>query len=346
MFDAIQNKLEQELKQFIRDIDRRHSLSRISPVLFRHIKEFLLRKGKRLRPTLFVVGYLGFSRKAAPCLYTSALSLELLHDYMLVHDDIIDKSDTRRGKPSMHVLLDRYLRGFNGTKCSGQDLALVLGDVMYALGIYAFLSIKEDAVRKEKALRKFIEAAMYTGSGEFIELLAGLKPLDDISREDIYRIYDFKTAYYSFAAPLAMGAILGGASDRDSEKLFTCGLYLGRAFQIKDDILGSFGEEKQIGKPHLSDLQEAKKTILVWYAYRHAAPQEKRAIQKIFAKKKVDENDLKKMRAILSRSGALDYAKKEVTTLTKKAQQLLLSCRMHTRYKIVLGGYSKELLRI
>src|SRR4030042_1469006 len=98
------------------------------------------------------MGYLGVSRKAASGLYRSALSIELLHDFMLVHDDIIDKSDTRRGKPSLHQGFKNYLSGYKTNKFTGEDLALVAGDVMYAMGINAFLSIRENKERKEKAL--------------------------------------------------------------------------------------------------------------------------------------------------------------------------------------------------
>jgi len=269
MIFKITNKIEKELPSFIDRLGTRYAIKKISPVLFKSIKEFILRPGKRIRPALLVISYLGFAKKCAPGLYTTAISLELLHDFMLVHDDIVDKSDTRRGRPSMHKAFDRHLAKYKGLKFNGQDLAVVAGDVMYAAAIYAFLSIKEDWRYKELALKKFIEAAMYTGSGEFIELLNGTQSLDDTTKQDIYRIYDFKTAYYTFATPLAAGAILAGAHLKQSELLFRYGVYLGRAFQIKDDILGLFGYEKKIGKPNLTDLKESKKTLLVWYAYHN-----------------------------------------------------------------------------
>ncbi len=140
----IKNRIEQKLKKFIASLDRYYGLSKISLPLFHAIKEFSLRKGKRVRPTLFIIGYLGFTKKIAVGLYTSALSIELLHDFMLVHDDIIDKSDTRRGKPSMHKLFDKYLSGHKDNKFNGEDLAIVAGDVMYAMGINAFLNIQEN----------------------------------------------------------------------------------------------------------------------------------------------------------------------------------------------------------
>ncbi len=344
MLERIKNKVDLELKKFVVDIEKTYSLSKISPLLFKSIKEFILGKGKRIRPILFIVGYLGFAKRTAPGLYRSALAIELLHDYMLVHDDIIDKSDTRRGKPSMHKMLDKQLKSYKKIKFNGQDLSIVVGDVIYALAIEAFLAIREDKERKQRALKKFIQAAVYTGSGEFIELLCGAKSIDQISREDIYRIYDYKTACYTFSTPLASGAILAGAGKKEVDKLFKFGIYLGRAFQIKDDILGMFAAEKKIGKSTLSDLQEAKKTLLIWRAYHSGNSKAKNFIKKVFIKKKVTYQDLLKMRKIIQYSGSLDYLYAEIDSLIRKSQNLIASSSISRQYKDFLIQYPQKLL--
>lgn len=344
MITKVKNKIEQELKDYIQNLDRLYPLSKISPFLFKNIKEFVLRKGKRIRPILFVIGYLGFAKKPATNLYTSALSLELMHDFMLVHDDIIDKSDRRRGKPSLHKMLDSYLKRFKKLKFNGQDLAIVIADVMFAMAIHTFLSIKEDERRKEKALRKFIEAAIYTGSGEFIEILNGIKDIQSITKADIYKTYDLKTAHYTFACPLSTGAILAGVSQKQIDNLFKLGLYVGRAFQIKDDILGMFSEEREIGKSPISDLKEAKKTVLIWYAYNNSSRRNKLIIKSILSKKDVVKTDLLKMRKIISDSGTLDYFKKEISILLGKALYLNSLSNMRKEYKLMLETYCKELL--
>ena len=342
----IKNRIEQELKKFVTSLDKYYGLSKISPILFRAIKEFSLREGKRVRPTLFILGYLGFTKKIATGLYTSALSIELLHDFILVHDDIIDKSSTRRGKPSMHAMLNNYLSAYKNVKFSGEDLAMVIGDVMYAMALHAFLSIKENPRQKEMALKKFIDAAIYTGCGEFVELLYGAKGIDEIKKEDIYKIYDLKTANYTFASPLAIGATLAGAPDKEVNRLFRYGIYLGRAFQIQDDILGIFSKKKEIGKSNLTDLQEGKLTLLIWYAYRQAGAKEKRAIKNILSKKNVVRTDLLNMRKIISGSGALGYARNEINDLIKKAQGLNRISAMKPRYKESLDNFSKEMLNL
>jgi geranylgeranyl diphosphate synthase type I len=292
------------------------------------------------------MSYLGFTKKAATGIYRSALSLELLHDFMLVHDDIIDKSLTRRGELSMHEMLNRHLSKYKNIKFNGEDLTIVIGDVMYALALDAFLSIQEESFRKELALKKLIQAAIFTDSGEFIELLYGTKDIDEITKEDILRIYDFKTANYTFAAPLSMGAILAGADKKQTDTLYKFGIYLGRAFQIKDDIIGLFAKERRIGKSNLTDLQEAKKTILIWYAYNQSGRSGKSTIKSILSKKYVTRNDLLKMRNILQDTATLDYASKEIAALIQKAQTLYSSCKIRQPYKKSILGFSKKMLNL
>jgi len=346
MFLKIKIRVEKELSAYVRSIDELYSLHKLSPILFKSIKEFICRDGKRVRPILFCIGYLGFSKKTPQGLYRSALSLELLHDFLLVHDDIIDKSDTRRGKPSMHKLLNNYLLKDQKAKFSGEDLSIVAGDVLYAMALDAFLAIKENARRKENALKKLITAALYTGSGEFIELLLGIKKIEKITREDIYKIYDHKTANYTFASPLTMGAILAGAKPNQIEKLSSYGLLLGRAFQIKDDIIGTFGKEKETGKSNLTDIKEAKRTLLVWYAFNHAGRKDKLIIKKIMESKFTRNSELFKMRQIIVNTGALAYARNQIGYLFSKAQKQLNGLKMDKRYTQALDEFSQEILKV
>ncbi|MDD5408639.1 MAG: polyprenyl synthetase family protein [Candidatus Omnitrophica bacterium] len=338
-------RIEKELSAYVQTIDKLYSFNRLSPILSKSIKEFICRPGKRVRPVLFCIGYLGFSRKTPPGLYRSALSLELLHDFLLVHDDIVDKSDTRRGAPSMHALFNRYLYPNKKIRFSGEDLAIVIGDVMYAMGLEAFLSVKEDLRRKEAALRKLISAALYTGSGEFIELLLGIKPIEKVTQEDIYKVYDYKTANYTFASPLTMGSTLAGAEAGQTKKLFSYGLLLGRAFQIKDDIIGTFGEEKITGKSNLTDIKEAKRTLLIWYAFNRADKNGKSIIKRVMLKGASDNTELLEIRKIILESGSLEYAKNQIKYLLSKASMQLSGLKMDARYKETLNNFSEKILK-
>ncbi len=339
-------RIEKELSAYVKTMDKLYSLNKLSPALFNNIREFILRPGKRVRPVLFCIGYLGFSGKAPAGLYRSALSLELLHDFMLVHDDIIDKSDTRRGQPSMHAMLNRYLAPKKGIKFDGIDLTIVIGDVMYAMALDAFLAVREKPRHKEAALKKLISAALYTGSGEFIELLLGAKALKEVTLGDIYKIYDYKTANYTFASPLTMGAVLAGAGQKQLNKLFSYGMLLGRAFQIKDDIIGVFGDEKDTGKSNLTDIKEAKRTVLIWYAFKHSGKNGREMIERIMEGKYSSSAELLKMRRIIVESGALAYAKNQIQELSLKAARQLEEIKMRAPCKLALDEFSGRILKI
>ena len=345
MFLEIKNKIEKELRVYTRCIDQLYSLNKLSPILFKSIKEFILRDGKRIRPILFCIGYLGFSKKTPLGLYRSALSLELLHDFMLVHDDIIDKSDKRRGKPAMHALLENSLGKNKKIKFNGEDLAIVVGDVMYAMALDAFLSVKENKCRKEAALKKLFSAALYTGSGEFIELLLGIKPIEKVTQQDIYKIYDYKTANYTFASPLSMGATLAGAKPEQIKKLYSYGMLLGRAFQIKDDIKGTFGAIKEIGKSNLTDIKEAKRTLLVWYAFNHAGRTDRLMIKRILDSKVTQNTALIKMRSIITNTGALAYAQQQIKYFYAKALKQIDRLKMDQKYTLALDNFSQKILK-
>jgi len=345
MIFKIKKRIEKELTYFVKEIDKIYSISKLSPLLFNNIKEFILRDGKRVRPILFTIGYLGFTKRPAKNLYATALAFELLHDFFLVHDDIIDKSDSRRNKPSMHTLFNNCLANRNNIKFNGQDLAIIAGDVLYAMALQTFLSIKVEMKRKEEALKRFIQASVNTEIGEFIELIYTTKNIEKTERKDILNVYDYKTAHYTFSTPLSIGAMLAGANKNQVNKLTQYGLCLGRAFQIKDDTLSMFADEKEIGKSQLSDLQEAKKTILLWYAYNNSNKKDKLLIKEILLKKNVRKSDLLCIRKIAETSGALDYARKEISKLIKKSNDIISSSAMRAKYRNLLCVYSKKILQ-
>src|SRR5208283_1762261 len=178
----------------------------------------------------------------------------------------IDRSNLRRGKLTMHKTLAHTVKTKNPDKL-GSDLGIIAGDIVYALAIDAFLSIGETSVRKERALKYFIQTAAFTAMGEFIDTVTGVKPVEDVDEKEVFLNYTLKTARYTFDCPMVTGAILAGAKDNEIKKISRFGILIGQAFQIQDDIIGIFETEANIGKSILSDLAEDKKTLLVTHAY-------------------------------------------------------------------------------
>jgi geranylgeranyl diphosphate synthase type I len=342
MFLHTKKDINAKLRELLRTINQQYELESLSPLLYKHLKEFVLRDGKRLRPIFFLTGYHGHAASKPPNLLETALSIELVHDFMLIHDDIIDKSQKRRSNKSLHCILQDDLKRFDRLKFNGSDLAMILGDIIYAISIEAFLSVEEKPQRKEAALKEFIRTATFTGIGQFLELMAGTIPLSRITLDQIYRIYEYKTALYTFAAPLKTGAILAGAPVKESEHLATFGVLLGKAFQIKDDIADIFTDKKKTDKSLMLDLHEAKRTVLLYHAYHKSGPSKKKTIDQILNKKTLTAADLKRMKAIMRETGAYNTALDTVHHLCDQATSILQKTHLRKKQKQFLNDYTHQ----
>ncbi|MDD5729098.1 MAG: polyprenyl synthetase family protein [Victivallales bacterium] len=326
------NTINQSLRKYTNEALQKHGLTQADPSINRCIREFILREGKRVRPIFFLLAYRGYTRlKEIPGHVISAsLSFELLHDFLLIHDDIIDNSLTRRGKPTVHKILEKQL---NLPEKTGQDLAIVVGDIVYALALEAFLCVEAAHIRKETGLKEFLRATILTGAGEYKDVLNGFKSLDKTTLNDIKLNYRLKTAEYTFRAPIVCGALLAGAPAADIRLLSDYALLLGEAFQINDDVIGIFGDSKKIGKSVLSDIVEAKKTLPIYWAFKKAAVLERKFLIRSLGNPKLKFKDLLKIRKIIRECGALDITEKAILSLLEKAQQKLAKTNMSSRSK-------------
>lgn len=351
IISRIKEKVESELAICIKDLDKIYHLSKISPILYKYIKKFILQEGKRIRPILFILGYLSFTDNIKTGMYKTAISLELLHNFTLIHDDIIDRSDIRRQKLSMHAMFKQYIARYKYEKKRFTDtnLAIMAGDIIYAFGISYFLSIKEnDTKLKEYAFKKLINSAINTGKGEFFELLLNIGNIDKIKKTNIYKVYDLKTGIYTFATPLSIGAIFAGATNNDINKLFRYGIYIGRAFQIKDDIMDILEVKTTTKKPIFSDIKQSKMTILMWHIYNNSNQKDKNFIRKILSKKILDDFDIVKIHKIILYSDTLQFAKKQINLYLNKALSIIDEDDLYLehKYKQILKNYSIDILNI
>ena len=340
MIDQIRRNIDASLASFLNTVKKEYKLHLVSPLLFESIREFTLRPGKRIRPLLLVLTYKGYAprtKRIARKLYNASTCMEFLHNFMLIHDDIIDRSGLRRGKPTMHKTLERTLKSPDPRKL-GIDLGIIAGDIVYALAIDAFLSIDERKERKERALKYFIQTAAFTAMGEFIDTVHGVSTLDDVKEKDVFLNYTLKTARYTFDCPMVTGAILAGADKKEAHKISQFGILVGQAFQIQDDIIGIFETEKKIGKPILSDLLEKKKTLLVCHANRILKGKTKTGFLRIFHRPRKTLRDLEAIRGIFIEAGSLNYALDAVAARLKKSRHILNSLKIHPPYKDLLGG--------
>ncbi len=338
--DRVSRHIEREL----RTVTREFAAPPFSalPARYRNaIAAFLLRKGKRLRPALFVLSYLSYAARPAPHVYRSAVGLELLHDFALIHDDIIDHSKERRRGPALHIVLGRKRNGHSGLKFTGENMAMVAGDLMYALGVRLFLSADVTAERKLAALDCLTQYAVCTACGQLKELLETAEPLGRLTARRIAETCQLKTAYYSFACPLATGALMGGAPASDRDALFRYGLSLGLAYQIQDDLAELTNGH---GRNAFADLRDGTRTLPLWYAFNHASRGDRTRLANAVDGGKRSLQDLRAARDIIVRAGGVAYAMREAQRRVEEGRRILDSLSMDRAGRESLWRYTAGLL--
>jgi geranylgeranyl diphosphate synthase type I len=270
-----------------------------------HCQELALAGGKRLRPALMYYGYLAVGGAEEEKMLRASMSVELVHTFLLMHDDIIDRDGLRHGVETLHR--ERLFPGLENAHF-GTSIALIAGDMVGALGNQILFESEFDPKLVLRALSKLQSIVALTVVGQTKDLY--IEYAKEASEEEILRMYEYKTARYTVEGPLHLGAILGGASGETLEGFSRYAIPIGTAFQIQDDILGVFGSEEKLGKSVGSDIQEGKFTLLVSKAFRELPSQGRKEFRRLLRKgDALTEGDADRFREILRETGSLDYAR-------------------------------------
>jgi geranylgeranyl diphosphate synthase, type I len=292
----------------------------------------LLQGGKRLRAAFLYWGYRAGGGADNEAVIRAATAMELFQAAALLHDDVMDNSDTRRGMPAAHRRLadeheaagwtgsgDRY--GVAGAILAG-NLCLTWSDEVFATSGFTIPELT-------RARPVFDRMRTQLMGGQFLDVLESVRGWDDLSTEQriasARRVIRYKSAKYTIEHPLLIGASAAGVSEPDRAALSTYGLDLGEAFQLRDDVLGVFGDPVQTGKPAGDDLREGKRTVLVALALDHADPPVVALFEKLLGLDDLDETGVDELRGAISASGALERVERMIQDLTASAHAAVLS---------------------
>ncbi|GAA1987507.1 polyprenyl synthetase family protein [Microbacterium pumilum] len=298
--------------------------------------------GKRLRGRFCIAGWRAIAEASNPAadapssVVTAAAALEVFHAAALVHDDVIDNSDTRRGRPAAHRALEGAHRsaGWVGDAAAfGRSSAILLGDLLVAwsddlleealaaaVGSHAPAAREEyAAMRREVTLGQFLDIA---------EESAFRSEPDDRHADRALRVASLKSARYSVQRPLALGAALAGADAPQSAALAAFGHPLGMAFQLRDDVLGVFGDERETGKPSGDDLREGKRTVLVAFAREALAPSARRIVDELIGDPDLDADQIASLQRTITDTGALDRVEALIAEYAREADRALSGARL------------------
>jgi geranylgeranyl diphosphate synthase type I len=280
---------------------------------FRSLESLVLGGGKRLRPVFCHWAYLGAGGGDTALIVDVGAGLELLHAFALLHDDVMDGSDRRRGRPSAHrAYADRHAEAnWRGEgRRFGEGVAILLGDLA---AVYADRLLERAPPRARSV---WDELRLEVNVGQYLDVLATARGDADVATAR--RINHYKSARYTVERPLHLGAALAGRDDLD-EALSAYGLPLGEAFQLRDDLLGAFGDPARTGKPVGDDLRVGKPTPLLARARERADDASRRLLARAGAAT-ITDDEVAAMQAVLRQTGADEQVEAEVVRLADEAR--------------------------
>jgi geranylgeranyl diphosphate synthase, type I len=287
------------------------------------VRRFVLADGKRLRPMFCYWGWRGAGRPDTEPIVAAASALELFHAFALIHDDIMDGSTLRRGQPTVHRhFADLHSRhSWRGEPLRyGHSAALLCGDLCAAWADHMFheSGLPVDWIHRGYALFTVMRTEVI--AGQYLDLVSGV---GDGSVAGALTVIRMKAARYTVTRPLQIGAALAGASPALQEALQDFGDPLGDAFQLRDDVLGVFGDPAVTGKPVLDDLREGKPTVMMAMARDRAARDQKDRIRTLFGRPDLDDHGAAELRAIIDATGAREGVEALIARRTTEATAAL-----------------------
>lgn len=279
---------------------------------WRLVRDYPKRKGKYFRPTILLLTCEAMGGKAPYAIKTAA-AMQISEDWLLIHDDFEDNSMERRGRPTLH-------------RTYWPELAINAGDTLQII-MWKILADNLGKLGSQKAdliINEFYRILTRTTLGQSTEIKWSKENKLNFSDEDWFFIADGKTSYYTIAGPMRLGAIIAGATKDQLEKLTEFGVYLGRCYQLVDDILDVTSDFKGFKKQQGNDIYEGKRTVILGHLFRFANKRDKAKLASILMKTREQKTD-KEVKWVIERMqhyGSIEYSKKLATKLKKKAQEI------------------------
>ena len=281
----------------------------------------LMRGGKRLRPSFCYVAWMGAAtgtdqETLDDAALEAAASLEFLQACALIHDDVMDGSDTRRGLPAAHrrfASLHRASTWLGSPEAFGTGAAILLGDLCLSWADQVLLESPMPADALQRAKPVYDEMRTELMAGQYLDLLEQARGGGSVERA--MRVVRYKSAKYTIERPLHLGAALAGATDDVFAAYSAYGLPLGEAFQLRDDVLGVFGDPAQTGKPAGDDLREGKRTVLIAVATERATPAQASTLRTHLGDPSLDPDGVAALREVIIDTGALAHVEAQIDAL-------------------------------
>jgi geranylgeranyl pyrophosphate synthase len=288
------------------------------------LKAYFLSGGKRIRPLLCIATYNAFKIEKDEKILIPCVGVEFLHNASLVHDDIIDKDNFRRGNPAFHYRFQKYHETYNLKKMAkddfGNSIGIIGGDSAFFLGLDSYLYNDFAENLNLVAIQLYQEAFIEIANGVLIEI--DMVNNKNLSLNDYIEMISLKTGAL-LEKSILIGANYAGVEKEHQTLLSTYGINLGIIFQIIDDILGTFGDEKITGKPTDGDIREGKKTCLLIEAYNKLNPNDVNKLDKLIEKQEMTESDVNQVKDLYLKADVVSSCQSLAKKFYEEAKEVL-----------------------
>jgi geranylgeranyl diphosphate synthase type I len=341
LVDLVQERIDEFLEE------RAPQLTAIAPEIddFLGFSRDLLSGGKRFRALFCYWGWHSVSTPGIgfdvaedstvddfPAVVSAAAALEVFHAAALVHDDIMDNSDTRRGRPAAHKRFESLHQEnswLGSARSFGDSAGLLLGDLLLGWSDEVFddgLRALSNPAAATAARKEFNRMRTEVTVGQYLDIVEENAWRSHPETELLpraHRVIVYKSAKYSVEAPLAIGAALGGASEEQTASLRGFGLPLGVAYQLRDDLLGVFGDPAVTGKPAGDDLREGKRTVIIALARTSLPANARTMLDELLGDPELDAQQVRVLQGIIRESGAIDRVERIISHNVGLAKEAL-----------------------
>ncbi|MEU4691170.1 polyprenyl synthetase family protein [Actinoplanes sp. NPDC023714] len=310
------------------------------------VSAFVLGGGKRLRPAFAYWGFRGAGGADSDEVVAAVSALEFVQASALIHDDLMDRSDTRRGEPSVHRRYEARHRaaGWRSDAVGfGDSAAVLLGDLALVWSDEMLHGCGLPLADLARARAVFDQMRTEVTVGQYLDVLT--QATGDTSPERAGKVARFKSAKYTVERPLLLGAALAGGGPEVFAAYAAFGLPLGEAFQMRDDVLGVFGDPAQTGKPAGDDLREGKRTYLVASAFGASGEAARTALEAGLGDPDLDDAGVERLRGIIRDSGALAATESRIATLEAEALDALKQAPIEDEARTVLFALAEAATR-
>jgi len=332
-------KLDRALADWL-EAKRGEAVAAVSPEtlqLIDGVGQLAVQGGKRLRPALVYYTYRACGGAVDGEVLPLALSTELLHTYLLIHDDIMDHAEIRRGQPAAHVRFREAHRahGLHGDAADfGRSVAILLGDLAQAWAVELAAFGRGPAARE--LARCFAAMCQEVIGGQYLELLVAQRRA--ATEEELLRVLRLKSGRYTAERPIQLGALLAGASPETLAGLSRYGSAVGEAFQLQDDLLGMFGDPETVGKPVDADLKEGKYTFLIHHALARATPAQRQVLEAVLGNTDATSEQTAAALRVIAETGARDAVSAMIGDRLREARSALAALDLRPDGRLFLSG--------